>query len=172
MRMRNLRNDGGSALVELALVLPLLCLLLVGSVELGRIAYFAIEVSDAARAGVAYGSQSAATAGDTGNIADAAKFAAADLPTLVATSSSPCVCETITSSTGTDTTAPIIGACGGVGSTAAAQCSTLAPGVTKLVINYVQVNTTATVSTMFHYPGIPTSFTLHGFAQMRVVQDL
>ena len=39
------------------------------------------------------------------------------------------------------------------------------------IVDYVQANTTATVNTMFNYPGIPSSFTLHGFAQMRVLQD-
>ena len=61
--------DRGSAFIELAIALPLISLVLIGAAELGRIAYFAIEVSDAARAGVAYGAQRLAYAEDTGSLA-------------------------------------------------------------------------------------------------------
>lgn len=171
MRISTLRNDRGSAFVELALVLPILTLVLIGAAELGRMAYFAIEVSDAARAGVAYGAQSTSTAPDTTNIAIAARAAAPDLPsTLSVTSSDPCVCETVTSSTGTVTTTTIpLTSCGG-SSLPATLCTGTATGTTYIVVNYVQVSTSATVSTMFNYPGIPNSFTLNGFSKMRVVQ--
>jgi hypothetical protein len=132
-------------------------------------AYFAIEVSDAARAGVAYGAQSTNTVLDSPNIKIAATAAAPDLPsTLSVTSSDPCVCETVTN--GTVTTTPIA-VCGGSTSTALLQCprSTTA-GTTNNIVNYSQVSTSATVSTMFNYPGIPTSFTLTGFAKMRVLE--
>src|SRR6185437_14907439 len=104
MRIGTLRNDRGSAFVELALVLPLLTLVLIGAVELGRIAYFAIEVSNAARAGVAYGAQGPTTATDTPNITNAAQLDAADVPSLTVTSSTSCVCETVNTSTGVMTT--------------------------------------------------------------------
>src|SRR4051812_20722057 len=48
----------GQTIVELALVLPLLLLVLVGVTEIGRYAYFDILVSNAARAGAQYGAQS------------------------------------------------------------------------------------------------------------------
>lgn len=160
MRMRTLRNDGGSALVELALTLPLLLLLLIASVELGRIAYAAIEVSNAARAVVAYSSQSRSTSGvpqpgDPDYRIIAASTDAADLAsmgaTLVAVPSQYCTC--ITGAT-----------------TTTVACSTSAQNCSGTIVVYAVANTSATVSTMFHYPGIPTSFTLHGFAQMQVVQ--
>jgi hypothetical protein len=51
-------------------------------------------------------------------------------------------------------------------------CGTsITPGVTNFVANYVQASTTATVKTMFRYPGIPSSFALHGFSKMRVEQQ-
>jgi Flp pilus assembly protein TadG len=172
MKFSTLRNDRGSAFVELALVLPILTLVLIGAAELGRMAYFAIEVSDAARAGVAYGAQSAATAPDTVNIAIAARAAAPDLPsTLSVSSNDPCTCETVTTSTGTVTTTPIpLSSCGG-SSTPATLCPpSTTTGTATFVVNYVQVSTSATVSTMFNYPGIPSSFTLNGFSKMRVLQ--
>ena len=50
--IRRLRKgEQGQALVEMALVLPLLFLLLFGVIEMGRIGYAYITVSNAARAG-------------------------------------------------------------------------------------------------------------------------
>ena len=51
---RNAHGQRGVALVEFALVVPLLALLLVGIIEIGRFAYFSIAVANAARAGVQY----------------------------------------------------------------------------------------------------------------------
>ena len=58
-------NQTGQALVELSLTLPILFLLLMGAAEFGTLAYSAIEVANAARAGVAYGAQSHVTAADS-----------------------------------------------------------------------------------------------------------
>jgi len=50
--IRRLRKgEHGQALVEMALVLPLLFLLLFGVIEMGRVGYAYITVSNAARAG-------------------------------------------------------------------------------------------------------------------------
>ena len=68
----HLRQDKGQAFVELALILPVFLLLLVGTAEVGRLTYASIEVSNAARAGVAYAAQSHTTAQDTTNIQAAA----------------------------------------------------------------------------------------------------
>ncbi|HBV86973.1 TadE/TadG family type IV pilus assembly protein [Desulfosporosinus sp.] len=46
------KGERGQAMVEMALVLPLLFLLLFGVIEMGRIGYSYITVSNAARAGV------------------------------------------------------------------------------------------------------------------------
>lgn len=48
------RSESGSALVETALTLPLIVAMLLGSVELGDIAYKATEMSNAARAAAQY----------------------------------------------------------------------------------------------------------------------
>lgn len=177
MLERNLRNERGSALVELALVVPLLCLVLIGAAELGRIAYYAIEVSDAARAGVAYGSQGSGTA-DANDMQTAATASAANItnltfPTPPGGTDTPCSCETITTVSGSSTVVSTpISVCGGTGSTAATQCPTsTVSGTTRVVVNYVQLSTQAKISTMFNYPGLPTSYTLNGYAKMRVIQN-
>jgi len=42
-------DDKGQAFVELALVMPMLILLILGGIEIGRLAYADIEISNAAR---------------------------------------------------------------------------------------------------------------------------
>ncbi len=168
MLKRKVRNDNGGAIVEFVLVAPFLILLMIGAAELGRIAYFAIEVSNSARAAVAYGSQDNATAQDVTGMKSAATNDASGIVTLTFPQgpSTSCVCQTANSNTGA-TTMTASAAC----STFATSCATsTTTGVTKTIVQYVQVTTQATINTMFQYPGIPKSFTLTGTAQMRVLQ--
>src|SRR5689334_20807673 len=67
-----LRAESGQSLVELAVLVPLLVLLLMGVIELGRYAQIAILVGNAARAGAAYGAQSLAQSADPTGIKTAA----------------------------------------------------------------------------------------------------
>lgn len=174
MKKRTLSNDAGSAFVELALVLPLLCLLLIGSVELGRIAYAAMEVSNAARAAVAFSSQNRSTAGQDAVTVAAVKAAAAvdasDLTalgaTLATTPNTVCVCDT-----GSSTPAVDCGSLGNLCCPPGETASCTAGYYTGTGVVYVQATTTATIKTMFNYPGLPNSYTLHGFAKMRVIEN-
>lgn len=50
-----MRKDKGQSLVELALLLPLLCLILVGIIDLGRAFNAYIVITNAAREGARYG---------------------------------------------------------------------------------------------------------------------
>lgn len=143
-----MRGETGQALVELALIFPIFILLLIGAAEFGRLAYAAIEVTDAARAAVAYGSQSVITASDNAGMKTAAKNDAPDVPGITAVATQYCSCST-----------------GGSVSCTNALASCVSPA---RVIEYVQVNTTASVNTLFHFPGVPTLFTLNGQAIMRV----
>jgi Flp pilus assembly protein TadG len=65
-------GEEGSALVELALSLPMLCLMLLGATEFARIAYAAIEVTNAAHSAAVYAASSSAAAGDSTGITNAA----------------------------------------------------------------------------------------------------
>jgi len=170
---RHLRSDRGSAFVELGLLAPLFVLMLIAGAECGRMAYAAIEVSNAARAGVAYGAQNHATATQTGTIASGTNDAidqtavneASNISDITATSSTSCICQTVNTATGAVTTTSI--SCGTAGTTCGESTTS---GKVNMVVEYVQVNTQAKVHTMFRYPGIPHSFTLNGFSQMRVAQ--
>jgi Flp pilus assembly protein TadG len=143
-------DEHGNGLVEIALVMPVLVLILVGAGEMGRLVYYAIEVSNAAHAGAAYAAQSHATASNTSNIALAAANDAANVASLATTSSISCSC-----SNGTAITC----------ANAATTC--VSPG---RILEFVQVNTSATVNPMFNYPGISSNFNLTGKTTMKVQQ--
>ncbi|MGD0906270.1 MAG: TadE/TadG family type IV pilus assembly protein [Candidatus Acidiferrales bacterium] len=141
-------RERGQALLELGLLLPLLLLLAVGIIEIGRLAYFAIEVSNAARAGAQFGTQSLAAASDTADITTAAQNDASDIGTnLNVTPTASCGCTAATA---------IGGTCPGSG------CS--------YPLVYLTVTTQYNLSTLFHYPGIPHRFSLTGTSVMPVKQ--
>ena len=146
-------DDAGQSFVELALIAPIFFLLLLGATEFARLAYANIEISNAARAGVAYGAQSITTASDTPGIRAAATNDGADVTGLSVAATQFCSCSNAASTQVSCSSAPTT-------------CS--ASGAR--VLNYVQVNTTATVDPLIHYPGLPTTFTLNGQAIMRVEQ--
>jgi Flp pilus assembly protein TadG len=150
--------ETGQAFVELALVLPIFTVLVLGAVEFGRLAYAAIEVGNAARAGVSYAAQNHTTAQDTANIQLAATNEAPEIANLTATPSYSCSCE---STTGAMTTP---GSCATINLTAGS-----CPSPSRIVL-FVQVNTSATVNTVFHFTGFPNSVTLTGKAIMRAEQ--
>jgi Flp pilus assembly protein TadG len=142
----------GQSAVELALLSPVLALLLLVVVDLGRLFYLSIEVNSGARAGVQYGAQNSGTAVDNAGMVQAAKQDAADIggtwwgtaTNFTATAKHFCQCaDGSASSCGS-------GACGG------GQQYTL-----------VEVDTTASCKPMFSYVGLPATITLKGKAVMR-----
>jgi Flp pilus assembly protein TadG len=168
MLKHHLRDNRGGALVELALVLPILTLLMVGGAELGRIAYFAIELTSAARAGAAYGSVNVANANLPNNIKQAAQEDATDITlTWTTPPTEECVCET----TYLNGSAPTYSSTTPGSCAAVTGCNTLSATSSESVVQYVVVAPSATVKTMFNYPGLPTSYTLSGLAEMRILQN-
>ena|SRR5690348_1474551 len=132
----------GQSVVELALAAPVLALVLVATADFARVFYASIEVANAARAGVQYGVQNYTTGVDYTGMQNAALNDGSNVSGLQATASEFCQCN---------------------GSTVAcspAQCSQ--PKI------FVQVRTTATFSTMLHYPGISSSIPLSSTAVMQV----
>jgi Flp pilus assembly protein TadG len=141
--------------VEVALTTPILILMFLGAAEFARIAFAAIEVSNAARAAVAYGAQNVSTAGDSSGIQTAATMDAGDMAaSLIATSNASGVCSS--------------GAlCTGAGSSCLnTDCAT--PG--DHIETILTVNTAATFDPLIHVPGIPSTFTLHGHAVQKCLQ--
>ena len=147
---RTLLHSNGDGLIELALLMPMFTLILAGSADFARFAYASIEVSNAARAGVQYGMQNRNTALDLTGMAQAATNDGADVAAIKATATEYCVCTDGTTITCTN---------------AGTKC--LGPA---RILQYVQVSTTAKLSPLFNYPGLPTTLTLKGQASTRVQQ--
>lgn len=145
-------RESGQSLIELAVALPLFVILILGTAEMANIAWSAIQVSNAARAGAQYGSQSHANASDTASVQTAAKNDAPSITNLQVTVTQPCKCI---SSTGTDT---------------GNACTLAACPSPNVIMPYVQVNTQAAITPFMRYPGLPASYTLKGQALMGVVK--
>lgn len=168
----NFRDNRGAALVELALTTPLFLIMILGATELGRMAYYGIEVENAARAGASYGAVNMGNAFDYATVQQAAKNDAPDLPGLVATASTACVCETVDTSTGTPSYNPSTGTVSCSSSAVSDGACTGASNTTTLnTIEYVTVSTQAQVKSLFQLPGLPSVFTLYGYSQMRTLPN-
>ena len=145
--IEGLRSDSAQALVELAFVLPVASFLLVGTIEIGRLANTSIVVNQAARAGVQYGAQNRVTASDTAGMTQAAQQDASDINDLPVTASPFCA--------------------GSDGSASTCQPTDCA---SSRILEYVKVNTQTQMRTLLPYPSLPRSFTVKGQKVMRVSQ--
>lgn len=137
------RRTHGQSVVELALILPLICLLLVAVCDFARAFYVSIAIADAARAGVQYGAQNRASAVDYNGMAQAALNDAAGIsgiPPPHAISFCQCGGTTV--------------ACN------PPQCASPQ--------NFVQVTVNASFQTLLSYPGIPQPVQLSSTAVMEV----
>jgi hypothetical protein len=141
-------GSNGQSLVEFALVVPLLLLLVLGAVEIGRAAYYAIAVVNAARSGVQYGAQNHTTAGDNVGIQQAAVN---DFPMLsldnVTIDTSYCECPD---------------------GSVAPNCEQTDCPVDNRFIPYLKVNTQMQIMSLVGFPGLPPSVSITGEAIMRI----
>jgi len=138
-----IREEGG-AIAETALTAPFLALLIFGSVEFARVAYAAIEVTNAARAGVSYGAQSGLTASDTAGITWAATHDGVNIPGM--TVSTPVIGYACSDNNAPVGTPP---ACTHAGAH---------------LVETVTVQTQVTMDPLVHIAGLPRTYTLYGTA--------
>lgn len=151
------RGETGQSLVEAALVAPMFFLLLMGAAELARVAYVAIEVSNAARAGAQYGAQgagtysdgssSSSTSGGTG-ISNAANTDASNVSGITTTSTVGYAC-----SDGTTVTTP------SSSNNGKASCASGAQPLATVI-----VTSSASFNPLIHIPGLPTTFPISSTA--------
>ncbi len=133
IRVRGVRNRPGrdrrtgSALVEFALVAPVLLFLLAAVLDYSTLLRTATALANAARTGAQYGSRSPASATDIGGIQTAAINSAPGIAGMTVTSARTCQCP------------------GGSAVSCTGSC-----GSSKMLI-YVQVTARATAPTMFSY---------------------
>jgi Flp pilus assembly protein TadG len=141
--LQDIGNEDGSQLVELALALPLLLLVLCGAIDFGRAYFVDMEVAAAAEAGAIYGLSNPT---DIAGMKAAALLNAPDISGLTPTASYGAECSDGTSAVAAPGTAPT--------------CSVT-------VVQYVEVDTTATYKPLLYYPGLQSMFTLNGKSRMR-----
>jgi Flp pilus assembly protein TadG len=151
MKKRNqfdlLRDERGSSLVELALILPSFVLLLFGAVDFGRAYYLATEVAGAAHAAAEYGSRNPT---DTTGMQNAARDDAQNVPNLsVVIPTYGCECAD--------------------GSSYSASCSTMPSSCPNNlnVVYRVNITVNATYTPLVPWPGIPSSMAFSSSASMR-----
>jgi Flp pilus assembly protein TadG len=147
------RNERGAALVELAVALPLLAVILVGTIDFGRAFRTAMIVTNAARAGALYGSHSVPNAGDTAGMQAAATavltsngLTAGTAPSAVRT----CYCANTAGTFGS-----------------AVACNTTCASGQHIVAT-VTVTATRTFSMSAPFPGLPATVTITRGATARV----
>lgn len=149
IRALGVREEGG-AIAETALTAPFLALLIFGSVEFSRVAYAAIEVTNAARAGVSYGGQSGLTASDAAGITWAATHDGVNIPGMtVSTPVLGYICSDGSAATGTPPA-----------------CSNNGAHLEETVT----VQTQVTMDPLIHMPGFPRTYTLYGTAVQKCLQ--
>jgi len=141
-------SEQGSALVELALSLPALCLMLLGAAEFARLAYGAIAVTNAAHSAALYAASSHAALGDSGGITNAAGTDTSNLTggnaVSVTSVTTACTCSN--------------------SSYTPSSCSDNSTCFNNnaAMITAVTVNTQSTFAPMIRIPGSALNFTLHG----------
>ncbi|MEP6601895.1 MAG: TadE/TadG family type IV pilus assembly protein [Nitrospirota bacterium] len=138
------RNESGSALLEIAVILPVLILLVLGVAEYGRVYFTGITVANAALAGAEFGAQSSGT-GDPTLIQQVARNDAGD-QTLTVTSNRVCRCP------GTDTL----------------PCTTTCASGYGNPQFFVNVTASKSLSLILRYPGIPATIQVSRTASFRV----
>jgi Flp pilus assembly protein TadG len=152
-------RERGAALVEFALILPLFILVLIGIVELGRLAYFTIEVANAAHAGAQYGALGFPNAASPNMSVVAKKDGQNSISDFQTVAQYVCACWN--PSTGVETpSVPSQNAC-------TSPCATGGHSLT-----YAQVSVTGTIHTLFNYAmlGLPSQWTVTRTAVMRATQ--
>jgi Flp pilus assembly protein TadG len=161
-------SPSGQSLLEVALLTPMLLVLLLGAIEMGRYAYISILVGNAARAGAAYGARNLVLSMDAGGIQTAAENDfqnnGQNTTSLVVSSSTSCGCDT-----------------GGSLPTLTNLCSTHSDaGLAVTITNcsnggghwvvMVSVTASGTFTPIFNYPGIPNQLMVSNTATLRVAQ--
>ena len=147
LRLRRLRtSERGSAMVELAVVLPVLVLLAIGVMDYGRVYFTSIAVANAARAGAEWGAFARAGSYlEDANMQNFAKLDGAEIAPITVTSNHVCMC----------------------GGTTVGCTGTTCPSGYGTPIVLVEVTATKTVALLLRYPGLPPSVTITRTATFR-----
>lgn len=83
----------GAAMMELALVTTVVTMVVLGTIDFGRISHHAMALTNAARAGAIHGAQPGKSTDVTGMQNAALNSAASDIGTITASASRSCECQ-------------------------------------------------------------------------------
>jgi Flp pilus assembly protein TadG len=155
-RVRSAGSDSGSALVELALCLPLLVLTMVGVADFARVFYTSIELNNAARAGAQYGAYTLARSGDISGMQTKATGAVNITGVTVVAAPPNCQCADDVGNF-----SPLAG-----GTTCATDVATSCPSKHRVVT--VTVTASKTFTPIANYAGIFSPVDLTRTATLRV----
>ncbi len=139
-----MRSRRGFAVVEFALIMPLMLLLLAAAVDYSMLMRSAIAVGDAARAGAEFGSLNIANSANVSGMQTAALNAAPDINHITASAAQVCKCSN--------------------GSTVNCSGGTCPSGPVR---TYAQVTVKTTVGTFFSYPSLGFTGAVIATATMR-----
>ncbi len=108
-----LKSARGAAVIEFALIAPVLLLMVVGAIDIGTFIYQKMQLQSAARAGAQFAIQSDASISDSAGIANAAQIASElDFTGVTLTTTQFCACSDGIESA-VDTSGSCTGTCAG-----------------------------------------------------------
>jgi Flp pilus assembly protein TadG len=168
----SLHTQSGQALIEMAFILPILLILALGVIEIGRYAYIAILVGNAARAGAAYGAQNKQLANDSTGIQNAAQY---DFAGSTSSNNSPPPPTNGLAATTLLVASTNACGCDSAGSVVTVGCNTAAgnadpgtcPAGSRWIV-FVSVTASGNYNSLFNYPGIPSSISISRTALLPV----
>ena len=144
----------GAAFVELAVSLPVLVVVVIGTADLGRIFYYTISLTNAARAGAQYAAYNSVRATKNAEITAAAQAAAPNIGSFTVSLATPANVCRCAQDDGSAFGSPVT-------------CNITCPAGQHM-LESVTVTVTRSFSTISRFPGIPSTFTLVRTATMRV----
>jgi Flp pilus assembly protein TadG len=148
------RQDRGGALVELAVALPLLVVILAGTVDFARVFYASVSLTNAARAGAQWGASKTSRSDQFATIESTAE-AATSLPGVTASATRLCMCATDSGTFSATSPTPN-------------DCSATCSG--GHIVMTVTVTANSRFTTIMNIlPGVPSTIDLSRAATLRVV---
>lgn len=156
LRWKNGNGNAGGAMLEFAVLIPVVGLILVGAADFGRSFYHSVTLSNAAETGAFYGAQNVILSGHYEEAAQAARNDARDVGTISASADRFCACGPAPAPGDPWPSGAIVscttGTCPGYG----------APRV------YARCQVQKTFNTLVNWPGAPDLFSVRRDVYMRV----
>lgn len=166
-RYRNwsrLREDAGQALVETAVSTAFMVVILLGALELGRVAYASIEMANSARAAVQVACMNGGSL-----LVDPITNLYSPNQSLMLTAAQADAAEISSSSFNPNNNFALTPGISCVCANGASSTCTVGDCSKSFMLVTVTATTSATFDPIFHFPGILGTYTLYGHASQQVL---